>query len=97
MEKKIKEQNSKLMEIVEVFNHSLIIGNLINDYIIKNKSIQYNKSLLKKANKACQLISEIHQYAHGKFLIEYTPIIDKKEFKCKMVEKIIHKHDVKKK
>ena len=87
MENHIKEQKPRLIEIIEAFNHSLMIYNLINDYIVNNPSIRYKKSLLKKAKKASQLISEIHQDAHLRFLIEAT--VDK----GKSVEKLIHKCD----
>ena len=72
MENHIKEQKPRLLEIIEAFNHSLMICNLIDDYIVKNPSIRYKKSLLKKAKKASQLISEIHQDAHLRFYIEST-------------------------
>jgi hypothetical protein len=64
-----------------------MIYNLIDDYIVNNPSIRYKKSLLKKAKKASQLISEIHQDAHLRFCIEV------KVDKGKAVEKLIHKCD----
>jgi hypothetical protein len=83
----MKEQEPRLMEIIESFNHSLVICNLIDDYIVKNPSICSKKSLLKKAKKARQLMSEIHQDAHLRFCIQHTPD------KGKIIERVIHKKD----
>lgn len=71
-------------EIVEVFNNSLMISNLIGDYIVNNSFVQKKGSLLKKAKKAQKLIDEIHQDAHGSFQIETTVV------KGKSVTKIIN-------
>jgi hypothetical protein len=79
----MKKQTPSLIEITEAFSQSLLISNLIHNYIVKNESIRYNESLLKKATKAHRLISDIHQSVHLQFAIKAEV------FKDKVVETIV--------